>query len=244
MCPEPEMKENPHPVKQRVRAIRRGIYEHFGNARYTPRTSLNGLDEKLEKYLDFKNGVFIEASANDGITQSNTYYLEKGKQWTGLLVEAIPELYLKCRAARQSSKVYNCGLVPPDHPEMTLRMHFANLMSVADGAINSGQIKEHVQQGLECQGLASTYQVVVPALTLASLVEECRLDRIDFLSLDVEGGEAGVLDGLNLRVHRPRHILVEASQFIEVDDLLTSNRYRMVDKLTFRDYLYADEFDR
>lgn len=243
MCTGSQLKEEPHPVKQRLRALRRGICEHFGIARYTPRTSLNGLDEKLEKYLDYRNGVFIEAGANDGITQSNTYYLEKGKHWTGLLVEAIPELYLKCKAVRKSSIVYNCGLVPPNHQDMTLTMHFANLMSVADGVMDSGQIGEYVQQGLECQGLASTYDVVVPALTLASIVEECRLDRIDFLSLDVEGGEAGVLEGLNLRVHRPRFILVEASRFNEVDDLLTSNRYRMIDKLTFHDYLYADGFD-
>ena len=39
----------------------------------------NDLDIKLEKYLNFSNGFFIELGAHDGITQSNTYYYEKKK---------------------------------------------------------------------------------------------------------------------------------------------------------------------
>ena len=41
--------------------------------------ALNGLDNKLEGYLNYKNGFFIEAGANDGYSQSNTNYLEKKK---------------------------------------------------------------------------------------------------------------------------------------------------------------------
>ena len=40
----------------------------------------NDLDIKLEKYLNFSNGFFIELGAHDGITQSNTYYYEKKKK--------------------------------------------------------------------------------------------------------------------------------------------------------------------
>ncbi len=34
-------------------------------------TALNELDKKLEKYLDFDHGYFVELGANDGLTQSN-----------------------------------------------------------------------------------------------------------------------------------------------------------------------------
>jgi hypothetical protein len=38
--------------------------------------SLHDLDDKLLKYLNFENGFFIEAGANDGLSQSNTALYE------------------------------------------------------------------------------------------------------------------------------------------------------------------------
>ena len=61
--------------------------------RLDPWTGLNGLqDKKVLKYLPTAPGFFIEAGANDGLKQSNTFYLESRRGWRGLLVEPIPEL--------------------------------------------------------------------------------------------------------------------------------------------------------
>jgi hypothetical protein len=38
---------------------------------------LNGLDKKMEAYLGYDNGYFVELGANDGVSQSNTLYFEK-----------------------------------------------------------------------------------------------------------------------------------------------------------------------
>jgi len=59
--------------------------------------SLNQLDRKLEKYVDYDNGYFVELGANDGVNQSNSLYFEKYRTWRGLLVEPAPQNYLKCR---------------------------------------------------------------------------------------------------------------------------------------------------
>ena len=48
-----------------------------------------GQSEVLLKYLNYENGFFIEAGANDGVVQSNTFYFEKELNWTGLLIEPI-----------------------------------------------------------------------------------------------------------------------------------------------------------
>ncbi len=45
---------------------------------------------------------------------------------------------------------------------------------------------------------------------LSTLIDEAKLEKIDFLKIDVEGAEADVLAGLDWRRHRPRVILVEA----------------------------------
>lgn len=220
--------------------MRRLLSRLLQRIRRNPRPSLNDLDRKLSKYLDFRDGFFIEAGANDGYSQSNTYFLEKKLGWTGVLVEGIPELYEKCRKLRRNSIVFNCALVSPAFPDATITMHFAGLMSVVEGSLKSLNAQtEHIHAGLDVQRISKSYSVEVPARTLESIlagVPDAR--RIDFFSLDVEGHELEVLKGLNLARFRPRYILVEARFFEDVNNFLARNDYAMVDQLSHHDYLY------
>ena len=70
---------------------------------------LNNLDEKLEKYLNFDNGYFVELGANNGVNQSNTLYYEKYKGWKGVLVEPTLHNYLMCRQNRSSKNKFFCN---------------------------------------------------------------------------------------------------------------------------------------
>ena len=44
---------------------------------------LNEIDKKIHRYLDYNSGYFVELGANDGISQSNTLFLERSKRWKG-----------------------------------------------------------------------------------------------------------------------------------------------------------------
>ncbi len=201
-----------------------------------PTPALYELDQKLQQYLNFEAGFFIECGANDGYTQSNTYFLEKKLNWRGILVEGIPELYRRCEIERPAAQVYNCALVADDYADSTATMHYANLMSLVDGAMTTDAQKEHLVTG------AATYSVEVPARTLTSILADIdELPPIDFFSLDVEGYELNVLKGLDFGHYRPTYILVEARQFQEVNDFLVGARYTMLDKFTVHDYLYRTE---
>lgn len=37
----------------------------------------SGIDDKLKKYLNYRNGIYIELGTNDGLFSSNTYHLQK-----------------------------------------------------------------------------------------------------------------------------------------------------------------------
>jgi FkbM family methyltransferase len=220
------------------RGLRRRIYELFGNPKYS-KPSLNDLDNKLVKYLNFRGGFFIEVGANDGYSQSNTYYLEKILGWQGVLIEAIPELYKMCRRQRRKAHVYDCALVAKDYGEPTIQIHFANLMSVIEGSQkNSVAQAKHIADGLRVQNLAESYNVRVPARTLESILDELPQPlKIDFFSLDVEGYELSVLKGINLEKYGPKYILVEATFFDEVNSFL-ADRYELLEKMSDHDYLY------
>jgi FkbM family methyltransferase len=215
--------------------VRRRTFETFGSYRFS-RTGAEGIDRALERHLDRDGGFFIEAGANDGVNFSNTYYLEKARGWTGLLVEAIPDLYRACVRHRPRSHVVNCALVAPEDEGRPVRMHYSNLQSIVDGALPY----DHVEAGLRSQG-ERTYEVSVPGRTLSSLLDEVSADRISLLVLDVEGYEAQVLRGLDLERHAPEFALIEILSEAArpaIDEAL-GGRYEEIERLTPTDVLFG-----
>jgi FkbM family methyltransferase len=231
-------------VAAQTRALRvrnkllRTICEPIGVGRFS-KMALNNLDDKLQAYLKSSPGYFVEAGANDGVTQSNTYFLEKVRGWKGVLVEPIPELYSKCVVNRRRSKVYNRALVSTGNEKKPITMHYANLMSCVDGALKSKTAQErHLTVGLEVQGIQSSYSVEIQAATITDILADAGAPReFDLLSLDVEGYESEVLKGLNFERYRPRYLLIEARFFDDVQSVL-AGRYRLVERLSAMDCLF------
>lgn len=199
---------------------------------------LNGLDEKLEKYLDFEKGIFAEAGANNGIKQSNTYYLEAVKGWQGILVEPVPQLYAECVKNRPSAKVYQAALVSDYYAQETVELSYADLMTVVKE--NEGS-EAHATKGKEIQNIAETYDFEAPALTLSKIIEESGFGKIDFLSLDLEGYEVEALRGLDLSRWGPRYLLVELRDLEKILSVLGTT-YRQLEVLTdgtvYKDILF------
>ncbi|HEY9770030.1 MAG TPA: FkbM family methyltransferase [Coleofasciculaceae cyanobacterium] len=224
-------------LKKKLAKFRRKAFETIGSDRYS-RPSLSEMDKKLEKYLTYSNGFFIEAGANDGFSQSNTYYLEKFRGWTGILIEGIPELYQQCVVERPKSRVFNCALVAADSTEPYITMKYANLMSIVEGALKSeaGDLV-HLEKGNQIQKNIVPYEVDVPTKTLTSILDRCQVETIDLLSLDVEGFELNVLKGLDFERYQPKYMLIEA-RFKEEIESYISDLYIQVDRFSSHDYLY------
>ena len=199
--------------------------------------ALNQLDLKLLPYLGERPRIFIEAGGNDGISQSNTLYFERHHQWRGILVEGIPDLAEKCLANRPRAWVENCALVPFDFNQSTVSMTYCNLMSVVDGAMKTAEEEaKHIAIGEQVQQL-ERYQIDVRTKTLSSVIEAYGLPRVDLLSLDVEGYELQVLQGLDLERHGPVWMLIEARYRDEIDAFV-GDYYEVVDVLSYHDVLY------
>jgi FkbM family methyltransferase len=197
------------------------------------------MERKLARHLPEAGGFFVEAGANDGFEQSNTYWFERFRGWRGILIEGIPSLARRCSCVRPGSIVVNCALVEPELEGELIPMAFGRLTSLVRGARGSAQADLALLQ--EGAAADEIYEVLVPGRTLSSVVDELRPGRIDLLSLDVEGYELQVLRGLDLERHAPRFILVEVfdeeGRRAAVNDLLCP-RYELVQPLSHHDLLY------
>lgn len=193
-------------------------------------------------HLDMKNGFFLEAGASNGLWQSNSYYLENALGWNGILVEPNKTMLESCRKNRKNPKnhFYNCALVSSDYPHDIVKGYFNEkdyeniLMAQIDGVEQS---QERNERWLHKQS------IFVPARTLDSIVKEVG-KKIDFLSLDVEGYEPQVLNGLSIEEHRPKYVCVEVwgdgEQHKEVKRYFAQQDYKINQYFSERDILFED----
>ena len=206
-----------------------------------------GLAEKLLSFFIEKNirdGFFIEAGANNGIWQSNTFYLEEALGWHGLLVEPSPHSFEQCQINRPSSKniVVHSALVDFDHDGNHIEGFFAenDYENALMAQVQSAVFHDHQKKRWNNKEL-----VKVPAKSLSDILDEHGVEKVDFLSLDVEGYEISALKGVNFGKHRPSFICVEVWENYPTSDevlaFLPENGYKLVEKLSKQDYLFADD---
>lgn len=212
--------------------------------------SNHGDDLKMLPHLEgISNGFFVEAGANDGIEQSNTYLYETVGGWSGLLVEPNIYKYKDCVRRRPNSIVEHCALVSPSYPRDTIKGFF---QYDDHGDSLCGRI---VDDGFDdCMPESPDFKfddrwstkeqepIEVPCTTLSKLLKKhnIRGSDVHFLSLDVEGYEPYVLEGLDLTINRPLHILIETAQHKELlSEFFSNHEYEFLEKISPVNDLYG-----
>jgi FkbM family methyltransferase len=184
--------------------------------------SINKLDKKLLKYLNFKNGFYIECGANDGVNQSNTWYFEKVLNWRGVLIEPNKTSFKNLKNNRSSKNIFrNVALVSEDFKNKNEEIYLS-------------------ENNLESKltNIANPLSQKVATETLNNILKELNVNKINFFSLDVEGYEEEVLKGLNLNIFDIDYILIETNNFDKINFMLKNFNYILQEKLSFHDYLF------
>lgn len=229
-----------------------GNWENGGSSfllRRRKSSALYEMDYKLyTKYFPGKeNGFFIEAGANNGLAQSNTYYLEFYKNWKGILIEPLPEQYHHC--VNNRSKQTHCvhtALTNDDNLrkiDMIYTPTSGGLMSVIDDPSGRRLMVRSPEKGIPMVVSATTLDAVLADYVNERIVDTRNADIlpfcVDLLVLDVEGYELQALKGLSLSVWQIDYILVEELEQNEIiADYLRQFGYERIDQLSEHDYLY------
>lgn len=154
-------------------------------------------DEFLDKrvFRELKNGVFVDVGAHDGISLSNTYFFEKCRNWSGVCIEPNPHVYPKLEKSRSCITLpyaVDCkdGIVDfvcnDGYTEM-----LSGIATYYDAQHHRRREYENVQYG------GSTKIIQVPSKRLDTILMEHGITHVNYLSIDVEGGELAVLQSID-----------------------------------------------
>lgn len=199
---------------------------------------LNALDKKLAGLLP-QQGVYVEIGANDGLTQSNTWWLERDRGWSGLLIEPALNRYLELVRNRGPQNSFACAAcMSSEYEDQHINLIYADLMSTSEVPGLLG-LEPDLHTSDSPTAFLERVRFSAPVSTLSALIDAAGLpSRIDFLSVDVEGAELHVLGGLDGHRHRVDNLLVETRELDSVQQFLRSAGYELTEKLTHHDFLF------
>ena len=145
------------------------------------------------------DGFFIECGGNDGYFYDPTYYLEKFRSWTGIIVEPLP-IYRLCKKNRNKSAIYNCAAGSFENKAETTTLVNCNAMSVIKDTLPNEA--DWIRKGEKTQNIKSK-NINVPLRPIQSIIDDyfSKNDKrkIDLLTMDVEGYEIEILRGLDFK---------------------------------------------
>ena len=175
-------------------------------------------------FHDQRGGVFVDVGANHYKRDSNTFYLETERGWSGLAIE--PQVKFADGYRRYRPKTTFVPLFVSDavNTQTTLYVPADDLLASADRA------------AAEEEG-GDTTPVVANTTTLDDILGRSGVARVDFMSIDVELHEPQVLKGFSIDRYKPRLVCIEAHPEVrqQILDYFAAHRYVIIGK-----YLRAD----
>jgi FkbM family methyltransferase len=184
--------------------------------------SQHGEDFLLDQlFKDKTEGVFVEVGCIDGRRFSNTLTFED-RGWRGLCIEAHSGYIEALKQNRPNSKICHCAAGEEDEDNVSFFANSRGSLSTLDKSKESYFLQKYGKY------FTAFEEQHINKRRLDTLFDEHRLTEIDFISLDVEGYEANVLRGLDLKKYRPTVLVVESDDLnheSELDHLIIPNGY-------------------
>jgi FkbM family methyltransferase len=191
--------------------------------------SQSGQDAWLEANL-FKGrrgGTFVEIGGHDGVTGSNCLWFELMRGWTGLLAEPAPTLHA------QAEQVRRC---PCLRVAIAAAEGEAEFLDVRAGLTQMGGLvasyDAQTRATVEADPRHRGAVIKVPIRPLEAVLDERGLTRIDYVSLDIEGGEMAALAVFPFKKYQIVAWTIENNGGgTELPSLMQANGYRRVEVL-------------
>lgn len=191
--------------------------------------SQSGQDAFLDQQVFRKQrgGTFVEIGGYDGITGSNCLFFELLRSWSGVLIEPSPAYFQRASEFRRC-KCLKLAVAETDGK--------AEFLHVREGYRQmSGLVASYppgLRDRIEADPRFAGEVIEVEARTLDSVLTHANLQRIDYISLDVEGAELAVLQGFPFGKYEITAWTIENNmRDPRIKELMARHGYKLVEAL-------------
>jgi len=185
------------------------------------------LDENFFKGK--RDGFFVEVGALDGIGSSNTFFFEKDRNWSGILIEPNPVEFKKLiNCGRNLSHKENCAVFNEERELDFLSIEGpCNVLSGIYEFYDKRHI-DRIEKELKSYEIypighelySRKEMVKISGVRLETIFDKYNVSHVDLLSIDVEGAELKVLESINF-------------DKVSIDCILLENNYGIEKEITF-----------
>lgn len=191
-----------------------------------PYASQAGQDQIIDRIMKGKRGgTFIDVGAYDGVSGSNTLFLEKWRDWTGVLVEPVEEQRKRASIARSAPCLpYAVATSDGEAEFMTITQGYTQMSGLL-GTYDAKLLKQ-VRADKRHKEMTSN----VETKTLSGILEQAQIENPDFISLDIEGGELSVLEEFPFGEHKVGAWAIENNTgTAKLGQLMLAKGYKVVE---------------
>lgn len=195
--------------------------------------SAHDANEEYEKsqirqfFHHLQDGVCVEVGANEPVSVcSQSLHLEEKLNWHCVLIEPNPSLAQKAVRLRPKAKVFEVACTCPENiGTMILNIPLDETSQEVTGHAS-------LEKNADEHNYQNHNSIEVKADTLTNVLQAQNIQHIDFLSIDVEGAEMDVLQGLDFSIYQPHLILLEDKHlYLKKHFFLKKQGYKLVRRL-------------
>lgn len=186
-----------------------------------------------------KDGFYIDIGAHDGVVGSNSLLFEENG-WNGICIEPNPQIFERLRKNRKCD-CYNLAIFSQDIDKMKLATSGNTGLSTLEVNLDDYQRKRL------CYDYGKNYEIQyieVQAITFDRLMKDYPdVYHIDFISMDIEGGEFEVLRGIDFDRYTFSLMVIEKHPRVKhlIPNFLKSKGYRMLMTSAWDFYFVPDD---
>ena len=160
--------------------------------------SQDNQDKFLEEnvFKGYKNGIYVDVGAHDGVSINNTLYFSKNHGWKGINVEPIKPVYDKLIVNRPNDININCAVCNSDgETDFIYNTGYTEMISGIKNTFDPRHLQRLNFENKNNGGM--TRIIKVNTRKLETIFNDYNITHVNYLSIDVEGAEFEVIKSIN-----------------------------------------------